>query len=68
MSFNGTIHEVELVIQKMGRQGGRRSCNQRTHPIQLKIYVAFTYAQTARAQLFGKQVSMVISLHHTMLD
>ena len=68
MSFNGTIHGMQLVKLKMGRQGGRRSCNQRTHPIQLKIYVASTYAQITRAQLFGIIVSMVISLHHTMLD
>ena len=62
MSFNGTIHGKELVVIKMGRQGGRGSCNQRTHPIQLKIYVASTYAQITRAQLFGIMVSMVKSL------
>ena len=35
MSFNGTIYGIRLLPIRMGRRGGRRSYNQRTHPRQL---------------------------------
>ena len=68
MSFNGTMIGIRLPRIRMGRQGGRGSCNQRTQPNHLEQYVACTNALTTPVQLIGNQCSMVTTLHQSMFN
>ena len=66
MSFSGTMLGIMLPRLRMGKQGGRRSCNQRTQPKHLEKYIAFTIALTTPVQLIGNLLIMVASLHQSM--